>query len=320
MNSKPTRSGFTLLECLVVLIVIILLAALLLPAVRTSGEAARRMQCRNNLKQIGLALQNYHDAFEVFAPGYVSDTGGPDRNAGTFDGPTGFAWSALLWPYLEATPYYNQMNFSRPCWELPSKPIFTSQWSILLCPSGSNRDQPVQVRRFDFPDAVTFGRSHYVGNAGQLAPWSMTIPVADWSDVATGVLFRNSSVSLEDIGDGASNTVVVGETSNGAARTWAGIVPGVLSCLPSTEATDGSNCDAAATYVLFSSGTRESGGIRTPNASSGIVNQLSSGHAGIVNVLFVDAGVRSVPDKIDPDVWSRLCGRGEQEWKRNAEW
>src|SRR4051812_23312979 len=119
---RPARLAFTLIELLVVIAIIGMLIALLLPAVQMSREAARRSQCANNLKQLGLALHNYESAFRVFPPAYVGD---PNRDGVAYgvaygdqyrNGPSGFAWGSLLLPLLDQDALHTQLNFDAPCW------------------------------------------------------------------------------------------------------------------------------------------------------------------------------------------------------------
>src|SRR5262249_29996075 len=114
------RRGFTLIELLVVIAIIAVLISLLLPAVQSARQAARRAQCTNNLKEIGLALHNYHQALDVFPPGYVSTVDRTVLSACDMDQEdqhgvdlgTGWAWGAMILPYLEQQPLYNSINFN----------------------------------------------------------------------------------------------------------------------------------------------------------------------------------------------------------------
>ena len=107
-----TRRGFTLIELLVVIAIIAILIALLLPAVQQAREAARRTQCKNNLKQIGLALHNYLDVTQVLPPGWIAvdDTGAPSAHEGT----SGVGWATMILPYMGQANIYNQFNASLP--------------------------------------------------------------------------------------------------------------------------------------------------------------------------------------------------------------
>src|SRR4051794_3276488 len=122
MKCLHRRAAFTLIELLVVIAIIAVLIALLLPAVQAAREAARRTQCVNNLKQLGLALQNYESALGVFPPAYVGNPNAtgtaygipyPDGNKNTLPG---FAWGMLALPYMEQAPLYNSFNSNLPCW------------------------------------------------------------------------------------------------------------------------------------------------------------------------------------------------------------
>src|SRR5215831_11626774 len=107
---RRIRRGFTLIDLLVVIAIIAVLIGLLLPAVQSAREAARRAQCSNNLKQIGLAMHNYHTSLDVFPPGYVSKTVG-NALYGVETGP-GWGWATMILPQLEQQPLYGALNFS----------------------------------------------------------------------------------------------------------------------------------------------------------------------------------------------------------------
>lgn len=192
---RRSKRAFTLIELLVVIAIIGVLVALLLPAVQQAREAARRSQCRNNMKQIGLALHNYLEAFGRFPPEAIWAFSPPGGGAMQ---PRNFTWITMLLPYLDQAPLYNSINFSAPIWlqnTSTGQRIVASPLPILLCPSDPGIGAAPQGM------SVT----NYSGAEGY-----------DWwsrgSDSLGGVFTLNVATSIKDIPDGTSNTIAVGET------------------------------------------------------------------------------------------------------------
>ncbi len=209
------RHAFTLVELLVVIAIIGILVGLLLPAVQAAREAARRMQCSNNLKQFGLVLHNYHGVFNTCPPGMVlQEPFVPPNNNTNLSKEYNWTWGAMVLPYLEQTPLYNLLN---PGPTRPSVALATpaqlaalkTPLSVFRCPSdtgpslntGTNR----RIGGVATGEAITL--SNYVANnsSGELRPQPT---------LRDGVFYNNSRIRLGDITDGTSNTIGIGE------RAW----------------------------------------------------------------------------------------------------
>jgi prepilin-type N-terminal cleavage/methylation domain-containing protein len=207
MMMKRNQRGFTLIELLVVIAIIAVLIALLLPAVQQAREAARRTQCKNNLKQLGLALHNYHDVTgTTFPSGYI------DFNAGTTN-TAGWGWMVMLLPQLDQASLFNQFgsssvnpNFATGLWGMttatttgPVKNVITP----LLCPSDAPPARTVDIEMINiFTPTITTpnpcGRTNYFGNAGVDPAWS---PVTSPNGVTPGVFGTiYSDVNLINVG------------------------------------------------------------------------------------------------------------------------
>jgi prepilin-type N-terminal cleavage/methylation domain-containing protein/prepilin-type processing-associated H-X9-DG protein len=214
VRARTSRPAFTLIELLVVIAIIAILIGLLLPAVQKVREAAARVQCQNNLKQIGLGLHGFHDAHKRFPPGYLATGAYLD---GATDTAPGWGWAAFLLPYLEQAPLHRGLDFSR---SVPNSPAITTVVPLYLCPS----DLPPEGA-FTVPDP--FGAPVAVA-----APCSYAACVGgDESETTApsglGVFYRNSRTRLTDVRDGAANTLLIGERAWANARgVWAGAVPG----------------------------------------------------------------------------------------------
>ncbi|MCH9655660.1 MAG: DUF1559 domain-containing protein [Planctomycetes bacterium] len=352
LRFPEARRGFTLIELLVVIAIIATLIALLLPAVQQAREAARRSQCKNHLKQLGLALHNYHETHSAFPAGYfsyaTSNGAGPawaNIDPDSWDAAPGWSWSAMLLPYLDQANVYNALNVNSACWDAGHAGIVQAKIPVFLCPTSSGGDEP-----FTLQDAtggslvmggstVRFGRSHYVASHGQESCWgdcgsittgtiftdiytkaTTTVTInGDASRVADGPFFRNSRTKLRDITDGSTNTVFLGEHSSKLSdKTWVGVVPGAFTHPRFSTPENGP--DAAATLTLVHAGP--SGGelditgfpiIHPTNFPTFHVGQMFSEHTGGGHVCMGDGSVRFVSENIDLLLWAELASIGEGE-------
>ena len=282
--TRRLRAGFTLIELLVVIAIIAVLIALLLPAVQAAREAARRAQCINNLKQMGIALANYHDALGAFPSGYVTTSKYID---GESDVAPGWSWAAMILPQLEQPALFTAINFTLPI-QAPANA--TASQSIIrgyLCPS----DQPPPGT---FP--VTDGAGNTVAT---VAPSSYASCAGnDASDVATGlnndglgngIFFRNSGIRFADITDGTSQTVLILERAWAMTEgTWVGAVAGGVVIRGPQNPCPGSlltnylaPCLVQAHCHLLTTNADADAGLDDP----------SSFHPGGANVLFGDGSV-----------------------------
>ena len=216
-RSRRKWSGFTLIELLVVIAIIAVLVALLLPAVQQAREAARRSQCKNNLKQIGLALHNYHESFSSFPEETVWSYTLPGT---TTKLPRNFTWLVMLLPQLDQSPLYNAINFNLPIYgQLTSagQSITGTQLPVLACPSDP---------------AVAWAKT---AKNGQLAVTCYSGAEGyDWwtrnADPLGGVFTYKYNTKISDITDGTSNTIAVAETcaesykNGGHLRTGSGVL------------------------------------------------------------------------------------------------
>lgn len=197
--------GFTLVELLVVIAIIAILIALLLPAVQAAREAARRTQCSNNLKQIGLALLNYHDTYGVFPPGAVQLL----ENSGT---PSNWCWSALILPYLEEPAVHDLIDFNYNYEHPINDPAERTSIKTYQCPS-ADQNQFIQINAVGGGmegNYSAIGTAFYPGAAMGNGAFPAGYPNDNEQE---GVLYLLSRRRIRDVFDGTSHTLYVGETN-----------------------------------------------------------------------------------------------------------
>ncbi len=218
-----TRGGLTLIELLVVIAIIAILIGLLLSAVQKVREAANRMQCTNKLKQLGLALHNYHDTNLKFPPAFV--------NKGPY-GTSGFSfthgWAPFILPFVEQQSLYNLYRWDLPLYETGNQPVMTKHLRVFQCPSAPEQDR-----------YMTFGPFQVFGTKGACGDYTVALGVdaglaqLGWVDQAAdyrGALTHNPTLALTpnptaaptrfaDIMDGASSTILLAEDA-GRPRRW----------------------------------------------------------------------------------------------------
>lgn len=268
--------GFTLIELLVVIAIIAILVSLLLPAVQQAREGARRAQCKNNLRQIGLALQNYHSSFNIFPPGYVSGAPYPATT-------NGWGWCAMLLPHLDQTNLYDTIDFKLPLEHLTNQAAVATKLPFFLCPT----DQ-IGSGIFEITDATG---SVVVASA---AAASYAATVGDDSSEAdgltgNGVFYRNSGTRISEIRDGTSTTVLAGERAWGFSNgTWSG-APNNGLCRAGTFNPWMYATANSPVFVLVHNNF-----INILTDSDGGLDDFSSFHAGGAQFVMADGSVRFI--------------------------
>jgi prepilin-type N-terminal cleavage/methylation domain-containing protein/prepilin-type processing-associated H-X9-DG protein len=315
------RAGFTLIELLVVIAIIGVLIALLLPAVQSAREAARRAQCVNNLKQMGLALHSYHDVHQRFPMSRAITIVGGAVNIGQ-----AFSAHSQVLPYLEQTPLYQSINFNMGWADRGNSTARGTSVSVFLCPSDANALVPPGLAATNY--RANEGSTFLFGFGASSDPSGVNASQAP----PNGMFFANESRGVVDARDGSSNTAmfsehIKGDFSQSVATDRAdtflpGVYPATLDDAVRTcrdmnwrDLSRQGTSDVGAPWIYGYHSTSQYYHVSGPNTRScmfpplRIMTTANSDHPGGVNVLMGDGAVRFVKDSVNLATWRSMGSR-----------
>lgn len=331
MYRSQTRHGFTLIELLVVIAIIAVLMALLLPAIQKVREAANRMACASNLKQIVLATHNFHNDYNAFPPGFTASTTPPlgvawrnltPLNAAYFS--PGWSVFTYILPYVEQDNVYKQINLNQPILSSANaaavQTLQNGRFPLFVCPSDT---QPRNVEILDYGEVGA--HTSFSGNGTVLA----TLPVSSYTanvgstdhelappDTAyNGMFFRNSKLRFADVRDGTHQTIGFGERMSFICEsTWVGVIPGA-------EAVHTNEWAARLGYTHRSQNYRPANCLILTHIRGSLPNLVStaspsaffSAHPAGVNFANMDGSVKIITSTVPLTVFRALATRNGGE-------
>jgi prepilin-type N-terminal cleavage/methylation domain-containing protein len=302
---RPTKrdrvAGFTLVEILVVVTIIGVLIALMLPAVQHAREWARKTQCANNLKQIGLGMHGYLGTHKSFPPGYESKV-----LADHDDGGPGWAWGAMIMPFIEEVALHDAIDYSKSLRGPDTETVRMTSIPLFVCPTDSNFQSIIDIQSKSSSIVICkMAAGTYVANSGTIRP---TCKIC--RDQFDGVFGRNRMIQPRELTDGLSKTLAVGERSTywsnatiwgvvPNSRVWDNLQPGAYSAGPAfvlgTTFHEGFNIEASTEM--------------THEMHDSLAEGFGSEHVGGAFFLFCDGGVRFIWDFTDPAVMNAMSTR-----------
>lgn len=315
------RQGISAIEVVVIIMVVLVVAFLSLPSLGHSLEASRRARCKNNLKQIGLALHNYHDVYGMFPPGQTTLGSWKGAKSESYSVGSGFSWGMRILPFMDSSPIYNSLNLDEKIFAGRNRERIQtlSGFSCVICPSDVGR--PAVAPIYDLSDEyhmTSVPQTSYFGNSGPFNHWSSTI-----NPKHSGGMFGidyYTSVSIRDVHDGTSNTIIVSEADFRVKPigSWLGVMTGCKNgdddCKPGDpDFRTGSQeyCLYLGVYPLTSPKPSYWGDQRIENA----LLRSGSQHRGGAHCLFADGSVHFMSETIQhfPDKTNSVAGFRAQQ-------